>query len=267
MIPTDPDFLEESLNQITEFISRQVEEAGADGVVVALSGGIDSALTAAVAVEALEPNHVTAVGLPDGDSGPQQEAIRDAEAIADSLGLELRTCDIRSTVNAVESCGAELTKPTKRALINVPPRVRMALTYFVANAEDRLVLGTGNRSELFTGYFTKHGDGAADLLPLADLYKTQVYALAERLGLPGHILEKEPTAGLYPGQTDREELGLSYDELDPVLHLLVDNGKTVEEVVAESGLSRDSVNRVQNLVDQSRHKRSLPPAPGISPSL
>ncbi len=140
----------------------------------------------------------------------------------------------------------------------------MALTYFVANSRNLLVLGTGNRSELLLGYFTKHGDGAADLLPIGDLYKTQVFALGEHVGIPDDVLEKEPSAGLYPGQTDREELGFSYGEVDPALHLLFDCGLSVEETVSRTGLSPDEVESVLERVSANRHKTVAPPVPEIS---
>lgn len=262
MIPRSDAFYDAAQERIAEFIRGRVESADASGVVVALSGGVDSALTAALAEDALGAEDVVAIGLPAEGAG-QMEALRDAEHLADRLGLDWRTAGVQGAVDAVLQCGEALTDPDRGARINVPPRIRMTLTYLVANAEDRLVLGTGNRSELLTGYFTKHGDGAADLLPIGDLYKTQVFDLASRLYLPEKIREKEPSAGLYPGQTDREELGFGYDELDPALHLLCDRGEDAATVAEETGLTAERVREVADMVRSSRHKRSPPPTPGL----
>lgn len=262
MIPRGDEFYEAAETRISDFILDRVEAAGAKGAVVALSGGVDSALVAALAEEALDPGDVVAIGLPAEGAG-QMEALRDAEDLAERLGLDWRTCGVQGAVDAALRCGESLTDPDREARINVPPRIRMTLTYLVANAEDRLVLGTGNRSELLTGYFTKHGDGAADALPIGDLYKTQVFDLASRLYLPEKIREKEPSAGLYPGQTDRDELGIGYDELDPSLHLLCDRGEEPETVAEETGLTAERVREVADMVRTSRHKRNPPPTPGL----
>lgn len=262
MIPTDDGFLGRARRRIVSFVEEQVEEAGAEGGVVAMSGGVDSSLVAALAAEALGPSGVMGVSLPQSGISLSSD-LDDARTFAEELGVEWGSSDVAEAVEATVSAGSELTEPTDRALVNVAPRVRMALTYFVANSRDMLVLGTGNRSELLLGYFTKHGDGAADVLPIGDLYKTQVFELARRAGVPESIVGKEPSAGLYRGQTDREELGFGYGEVDPVLGLIVDEGLGPAEAAERTGLSVDDVEVVLEMVESSRHKRMAPPTPGL----
>ncbi|MBS1263488.1 MAG: NH(3)-dependent NAD(+) synthetase [Methanonatronarchaeales archaeon] len=262
MIRTGEEFCTDVSERIEDFIREVVEEAGARGAVVAMSGGVDSSLVAVLASKALARGRVFGIGLPGsgtgGESGP-----RGAENLAGRLGINWRSADIEAPVRELVRTGSELAEPTDRARINVAPRVRMALTYFVANSRDLLVLGTGNRSELLLGYFTKYGDGSADLLPIGGLYKTQVFALGEHVGVPEEVLEREPSAELYPGQVDRDEIGFGYGELDPVLHLLFDSGLSPEETASRTGLSLDGVESILEMVDSSRHKREFPPVPGI----
>jgi len=263
LIDTGDKFLERCRGEATQFIEELVDEAGASGVVVAMSGGIDSSLVAALAAEALPESDIFGVGLPEGGTTPPGE-MEDARDLAESLGVKWGSVDVAPAVDAVEAAGGELCEPNENARINVAPRVRMALTYFVANSRNLLVLGTGNRSERLLGYFTKYGDGAADTLPIGDLYKTQVFALADYLGLPEHLVEKEPSAGLYVGQTDAKELGFDYDELDPVLHLLYDEGYSVREAAEETLLSVDEVEAMRDRVERNQHKRESPPVPDLS---
>lgn len=244
----------ETVDVLTRFVADHVDQAGASGAVVGVSGGLDSATTLAVAARALGPEAVDAVFLP-GPTSPEEDE-RLARQAAEQAGVELATVPIGSALEAFEpELGVGLDRAARG---NLQARLRMCALYARANADDRLVLGTGNKSELLTGYFTKHGDGAADLLPIGDVYKTQARAIAAELGVPEAIRQRPPTAGLWEGQTDEDELGLSYAVLDVILAGIEAQRGT--EAIAEAAEVRVSeVERVRSMVDASAHKRSMPP--------
>ncbi|WP_297887761.1 NAD(+) synthase [uncultured Halorubrum sp.] len=206
------------------FVAERVDAAGADGVVVNMSGGLDSTVTAALAVEALGADRVYGLVLPCNKIGAPHA--RDAEALAEALGIEHETVHLQplfAQFGAVVPDRFDLHDEPVRSG-NAVARLRMTVAYLAANATNRLVCGTANRSELLLGYLTKHGDGAADLFPLGHLYKTDVRALAAGLDVPEFVVEKSPTAGFLPGQRDADDLGAPYEVVDPVLHLGVDLG-------------------------------------------
>jgi len=148
------------------------------------------------------------------------------------------------------------------AMGNVYVRTRAVLNYFVANAENRVVLGTGNRAEAMTGYYTKYGDQAVDCNPIGGLYKQQVRQLADAVGVPADLVAQTPTAGMWDGQTDEEELGLDYDTVDAILALHIDGPlSTAATLRVLDGVDHDQIQRVESLVAGSKHKRSMPPAP------
>ncbi len=242
--------------RIHRFLAREVEAAGATGVVLGLSGGIDSALTARLARDALGPERVLGLLLPDRR---YPVALREETVgYARDLGIRSEVIEIAPIEDRV---GAALGSGVDRIdQGNIKARIRMLLLYARARPLGRLVLGTGNRSELRLGYFTKHGDGGCDLQPLGHLYKTQVRGLATRLGLPAAIQERAPTAGLWDGQTDEAELGLPYSVLDPIL-VGLDRGLEVEEIARRTGRPPDEVRTVAARVEKHRHKRLLPPVP------
>lgn len=243
----DPEEVEEIL---TGFVASYVEDAGADGVVVGLSGGVDSAVTCALCVRALGADQVHAILMPS-ETTPAAD-MEDARELVDQLGCPSETVPVDGIVDAVaDSCDHGTDAET---MGNVAARARMIVLYRHANAHDRLVVGTGNKSELLTGYFTKHGDGAADILPLGDLYKTQVRRLAEHLDVPEPIRDKPPSAGLVEGQTDEDDLGLAYDGLDRVLRGL-ELGYDAEEIADVTGLDAERVEHVRRMERRSRHKR------------
>lgn len=238
----------------TQLIAAYTEQVGAQGVVLGLSGGIDSAVTAALATEALGVEAVDALFLPGPTSSQDDQA--SAREVADHLGLALTEATIAPAAEALE---AEVGLEADRVLVgNLQARLRMALLYARAKARDRLVLGTGNKSELLTGYFTKHGDGGVDLEPVGDLYKTQLRTLAQRLELPQRVIERPPTAGLWRGQRDEEELGMPYRTLDLVLAGL-ERQHAHGRIATEADTTVDEVARVQQLVTKSAHKRNPPP--------
>lgn len=245
----------EVLEKTMAFIREKVEKAKAKGVVIGISGGIDSATTAYIAVRALGKERVLGLIMPYY----QNRDVEDAKLVCESLGVECREVSIKPIVNSfVARLGFQ---PDKRSLGNIMARTRMVLLYAHANARNYLVLGTSNRSEFLTGYFTKWGDGASDYAPLINLYKTEVWEMAKLLGVPERIIEKKPTAGLWEGQTDEDELGISYHLLDEILWRLVDLKMPKEKIAEELGVPVEEVEYVEELVRKSEHKRRLPRGP------
>ncbi len=242
---------------ITDFIRRKVEEAGAEGVVLGLSGGVDSALVAMLCKLAIGEDGVKALIMPTDDSDPQDRDM--ALRFAEEIGIEYEILDISPAVDALKSM---LKAEDRKALGNIKARVRMIVLFHAAATEGRLVMGTGNKSELLTGYFTKFGDGGSDFAPIGDLYKTQVWELSRKLGVPDYITERKPSAGLWSGQTDEDELGMDYGTLDRILHG-IEMLKTCEEISKETGLPLEQVRKVDGMVKQSVHKRKMPLIPKV----
>jgi NAD+ synthase len=246
-----------SYDVIISFIRREVEESGAGGIVLGLSGGIDSALTLRLCADAIGARAVTGLLLPDREEASADE--NDAREYAQLLGTAVRRIVISPAVSALAQA-AGVTDV--RNIGNIKARTRMILLYGYANSNRLLVAGTGNKSELLTGYFTKYGDGAADLLPIGDLYKTEVRQLAQTLHLPHCFLEKKPTAGLWDGQTDEGEMGLTYDQLDSILFCM-EAGYSGEQIAALTGETAAVIERVSSMMNSSYHKRRTPPIPKI----
>jgi len=251
--------LEARREHIVEFIADTVEDAGAEGAVIGLSGGIDSTTTAHLAVEALGSDAVHGLLMPSEVNADADET--DAERVAEDLGIEYDVVDINPVVESFVDAAPEGVADDRMALGNVRVRTRAVLNYFVANAESRVVLGTGNRSEAATGYFTKYGDQAVDCNPIGNLYKCQVRQLARQLGVPEDLVTRTPTAGMWEGQTDEAEMGLGYDELDAILALHVDGPFSKSATRRTLGLPESAIKRVVELHEQSKHKRNMPPAP------
>lgn len=232
--------------QIAVWLREQLASAGADGFVFGLSGGVDSATAAALAARAVGPEHTLGALLP---CHSQPEDARLARLVAETFGIPTVTVDLSEAYDALMA----VLPPSDRRLAtaNVKPRLRMIAWYYLSNSHNYLVLGAGNKSELMVGYVTKWGDGGVDLLPLGDLYKTQVWELARELGVPQEVVERPPTAGLWPGQTDEGEMGITYAELDRVL-AAIESGDTF-------GIAPATLEKVQGMVARSAHKRALPP--------
>ena len=247
-----------AVDTIAQFLRAHALSDGADGVLVGLSGGIDSALVARLARDALGASHVLGVLLPDAQF---PDALREeTEAYAVDLGIESRTVPIDRVESSYRALLPELAD--RVSLGNVKARIRMTVLYAIARERHRLVAGTGNKSELLLGYFTKYGDGGVDLLPIGDLYKTDVRALAKDLDLPAAVRERPPTAGLWEGQTDEGELGISYDDVDQILYGL-EQLRSDEEIARLSGLPLARVREVADRVVRFRHKRRSPPIPKV----
>lgn len=242
---------EQVQKNIQQFLENKVNEADAEGLVLGLSGGIDSATCLKLAVNALGKERVTALIMPGEPS--RETNTDDARELAEGLGVETIEIDIGDTVDSFQQ---DLPLQTgKEGLGNIRARTRMVYTYAVANEKNLLVLGTGNRTEYLLGYFTKYGDGATDIAPLLDLYKTEVKKLAEHIDLDRKFIEKKPTAGLWEGQTDEDEIGTDYETMEGVLKLLVDEERPVEEIVEDSGVDRETVENLEAMYRSSEHKR------------
>jgi NAD+ synthase len=250
--------LAERRERITGFVGDVVEDAGADGAVLGLSGGIDSTTVAHVAVEALGPDGLKGLVMPGEVS--REDNMSDAERVAEDLGIEYDVVAVEPLVDAFLEAYPDAAGH-REAVGNVRARSRAVLNYLVANSESRVVLGTGNRSEALTGYFTKYGDQAVDCNPIGNLYKTQVRQLARDLGVPEDLVTKPPTAGLWEGQTDEGELGVDYPTLDSILALTVDGPLSVTATARELDVDRETVEHVRELYERSAHKRAMPPAP------
>ena len=251
---------------VTAFVESVVDDAGAEGAVLGLSGGIDSTLTAHLAVEALGADRVHGLVMPSGVNTAGN--MSDAERVARDLGIGYDVVDIDPIFDAFveafpeEDTGDRIdTDPLRTAAGNVRVRIRAVLNYFVANAENRVVLGTGNRSEALTGYYTKYGDQAVDCNPIGNLYKQQVRQLAAHVGVDDDLVTKTPSAEMWTGQTDETEMGLSYDTLDAILALHVDGPLSKSATVRQLDVTTEQVDRVVDLYERSAHKRAMPPAP------
>jgi NAD+ synthase len=236
--------------KIIEFIKRKVKEAKANGVIIGLSGGIDSTTVLYLCVQALGKNKVFGVMMPSGVNA--KEDTKDAVEVCEKLHVRYKVIRIDSIL---KSFGNDLDLSDKLVTGNLMARIRMCILYYFANKEGLLVVGTGNKSEYLQGYFTRYGDIACDLLPLGNLYKTEVKELAKELGVSEKIIKKVPTAGLWKGQTDEEDLGISYYELDKILPLLERN-LTLDEVQENAGLEKEKIKRVKERLERTEFKRN-----------
>ncbi|MGQ4554357.1 NAD+ synthase [Halobellus sp. GM3] len=250
--------LEATVDHLTSFLEGVVDDAGAEGAVLGLSGGIDSTTVAYLAVEALGAERVHGLVMPSVVNA--EDNMSDAEWVARELGMPYDVIEIQPIAETFFDAFPEAADD-RTAAGNVYVRTRAILNYFVANHKDRIVLGTGNRSEALTGYFTKYGDGAVDCHPIGNLYKQQVRQLAAHLGAPEELVMKTPSAEMWEGQTDEAEMGVGYDTLDAILALHVDGPLSTAATVRHLGVTEAQVERVVELYERSAHKRSTPPAP------
>lgn len=234
---------------LEQFLAAELAASGLSGYVVGLSGGIDSAVSAALAVRAVGAGRVTAVALPGPSSDPR--SLADAELVAHQLGVRLELRDLSQPARqlaAVLGCGEDRPR-----FGNLLARLRMVALFDLARTVPALVLGTSNKSEILLGYSTLFGDAAASVQPLGDVWKTQVFALAEYLQLPEVVRTKAPTADLWPGQTDAGELGFDYREADPILWAHHEAGRDAKQLCA-AGFEPRLVARVLALYRRNRFK-------------
>jgi NAD+ synthase len=252
-----PKFKPESVDVIHSFIKQKIEEAKAEGVVIGLSGGLDSAIVAKLCADALGPKKVLALIIPDTTT--PEEDIKDALGFATKLGIEYRVIDISEMVEGFKSLLSPLELDDK-ALGNIKARCRMIVLYIHANLSNKVVMGTSNKSELLTGYFTKFGDGGADFSPIGDLYKTQILELAKAIEIPENIINKPPSASLWEGQTDESELNIQYQLLDRIL-MGIELRLDAKDIAEKVGVEETEVLRILDMVEKNVHKRKMPLIP------
>ena len=252
------DELDRVEDHLVSFIRETVDAAGADGATLGLSGGIDSTTTAHLAVEALGTDGLHGLVMPSEVNDP--DTMSDAERVATDLGIEYDVIEIQPIAEQFFEAYPDAADD-RMAAGNVYVRTRAVLNYFVANHENRIVLGTGNRSEAMTGYFTKYGDQAVDCNPIGGLYKQQVRQLAAHIGVDRDLVMQTPTAGMWVDQTDEDELGLDYDTLDAILALHIDGPLSTSATIEALDVTAEQIDRVESLVAESEHKRAMPPAP------
>jgi len=243
---------------LIKFIQEELSRFNYKKGILGLSGGLDSSVCAVIAAKALEPKNIIAMIMPCGDSF--FEDVKDARELVQLLGIHSKTIDISPMVDSYFA-----RYPTDNRVVkgNKMARERMSILYDFSAREKALILGTSNKTELLLGYGTIHGDTACAINPLGDLFKTQIRQFAVYLGIPQRILKKEPTAGLWNGQTDEKELGFTYDKIDKILFQLVDKRITKEEIVT-SGFNKDDVEKIIKMIKNSEFKRKLPPIPKLS---
>jgi NAD+ synthase len=243
---------------ITKFIRKELYKFNIKKAIFGLSGGLDSTVTAFLASLALGVDNVTGLIMPYGNLF--QKEVEEAEDVAHTLGIHSETIDISPSVDAFYS-----HYPTKKRVLigNKMARERMSILYDFSARQNALILGTSNKTELLIGYGTIHGDMACAINPIGDLYKTQVRQLGRHLGVPANILTKTPTAGLWDGQTDEDDLGLSYNEIDKILLQLIDKKKSRDELIS-SGFAKKKVDKIINMIKNSEFKRRMPPIAKLS---
>ena len=247
-----PAFRPDHVEAIKSFLRHHLEDSGRAGFVLGMSGGLDSSLVGKLCADAVGPSRVLGMWL--GEGPPEGQDYRDAKEWGGALRIAFRGLDIAPFV---QSFRERLRVDDKIALGNIKARVRMIILYDIARRESRLVIGTGNKSEALVGYYTIFGDGGVDFQPIGDLYKTQVREMARFLGLQPRIIEKVPTAGLWAGQTDEDELGLPYELLDRIL-LGLELRLEPEDIAARAGTTRAMVDHVERLHRATVHKRKPP---------
>jgi NAD+ synthase len=258
-IYVEVNMIERNLNveieKTVEFIRNQLTEAGFENIIVGLSGGIDSSVTAALCVKAMGKEHVFGVMLPYRKSHP--DSLEHAKEVAEYLGIDYRIVDISPMIDAYfqtyENDADHLRKGNRMA------RERMCVLYDLSAKHNALVAGTGNLSELMIGYFTQYGDGACAFETIGNLYKTEVFEVGRILGLPESVITKNPTADLWEGQTDEEEMGITYKELDEILYQILELRKADEDLFKQ--FSQEKIEKVKRMVKISEFKRNMPPSP------
>ena len=243
---------------LTGFIHSEITRSGFSRAVIGLSGGIDSALSCVLAAEALGPENVLAVRMPYKSSS--LDSLEDAQRVIEKMGVQSLTVPI---TEMVEPLFERFPDANAMRRGNIMARARMIVLYDQSEAFGGLVVGTGNKTEILLGYSTLYGDSACALNPIGDLYKTQVRQLSVALGVPDSIINKPPSADLWAGQTDEDELGFTYEEVDKLLHLIVDERYSPSECV-EAGFPQESVHKVIERIRRNQFKRLLPPIAKLS---
>lgn len=240
------------------FIKDQMSKAGFSKLIVGLSGGIDSAVTAALSVKAAGVENVIGVMMPYKSS--RDDSLDHAKMVADSLKIQYKIIEITPMVDSYFDNYEPDADILRRG--NRMARERMCILYDLSAKFKALVAGTGNRSELLIGYCTQYGDSACAFEPLGNLYKTQIKAIAKHLGIPEVIINKNPTADLWEGQTDEAEMGISYKKLDVILSLIMDE-KLSDSDILDKGFDQKELSKVKTMIKVSEFKRNMPPQPAM----
>lgn len=236
-------------DDIQSWIKSYAKNAGAKGYVVGISGGIDSAVTAALCANAVGRERVLGLGLPCESISQDLE---DAKLLVKTIGIDFKVIDLTASYKALmEGMPKDIEIPSM-ARANIKPRLRMTTLYLASQSKGYLVGGTGNRAEIAIGYFTKYGDGGVDIEPIGGLYKNEVRKIAKILGVPDKIITKPPSAGLWQGQTDEGEIGMSYDLVDEILYRMDYN-------LDSKGIQQEDVVRVKKMMKLAEHKQKMPP--------
>ncbi len=242
--------------KIIEFIQTNIKNAHLKGAVVSVSGGIDSAVTLHLTVKALGPENVTAITMPERDVTPKCD-IMDVMLHCRELNLTCNTIDITPMLHVMQHNLTKYDSTDRISSGNIRSRLRMIIAYYYANLERKMVMGTSNKTELLTGFFTKHGDGGVDLMPLGNLYKHNIKQLARYLEIPQNIINKAPSPGFYPGHTDEKELGCDYDTIDLMLYLW-EKGYINKEISQILNVPIKTVESIISRIKANEHKRRLP---------
>ena len=251
----------EAEKRICRFIKEYVENAGAKGIVLGLSGGIDSGIIAALSSLALGGDNVLGLMLPEKETF-NQKGIDDAKVVADKFCLETQLCDLSNVLGCLYSAIPVFDQSDRLCKGNIKARTRMIYLYYYANKLNRIVCGSSDKSETMMGYFTKWGDAAADIVPIMDLYKTQVRKLAIHLGIPEELALKPSTPALWPNQLAETELGIKYETLDLILYGL-ERFMATEEIANQLSIQKSIVDKVKSRWLANEHKRRMPIAPKI----
>ncbi|ALQ36295.1 NAD+ synthase [Fusobacterium hwasookii] len=244
--------LKEVHSELVEFLRESFKKAGFSKAVLGLSGGIDSALVAYLLRDALGKENVLAIMMPYKSSNP--DSLNHAKLVVEDLGINSKTIEITDIIDAYFKNEKEATS---LRMGNKMARERMSILFDYSSKENALVVGTSNKTEIYLGYSTQFGDAACALNPVGDLYKTNIWDLSRYLKIPNELIEKKPSADLWEGQTDEQEMGLTYKEADQVMYRLLEENKTVEEVLAE-GFNKDLVDNIVRRMNRSEYKRRMP---------
>ena len=239
-------------NELVEFLRENFKKAGFSKAVLGLSGGIDSALVAYLLRDALGKENVLAIMMPYKSSNP--DSLNHAKLVVEDLKINAKTIEITDMIDAYFKNEKEATS---LRMGNKMARERMSILFDYSSKENALVVGTSNKTEIYLGYSTQFGDSACALNPIGDLYKTNIWDLSRYLKIPNELIEKKPSADLWEGQTDEQEMGLTYKEADQVLYRMLEENKTVEEVLAE-GFNKDLVDNIVRRMNRSEYKRRMP---------
>ena len=239
-------------DRIQEGLVQRISDTSSKGVIFGLSGGIDSAVIAYLCHNAIKEKTLALI-MPDSKISPESET-SDAIKIIDTLGMDYKLLDI----NSIHKEFSKVLEPEDRALGNLRARIRMNIVYYYANLKNLVALGSSDKTEFNIGYFTKFGDGAADVLPIVSLYKTQVRELARHLGIDEKIITKKSSPHLWPNHEAEHEIGVDYEQIDVILYCLIDEKLSLEDTIKESQIDKQIVEKIYNMHKNSEHTRINP---------